>query len=180
MNEPVRPSERILGEGRFLRLVDRHGWEYVERLRPTGGVVIVAVTEADDLLLVEQHRPALGGPVIELPAGIVGDLPGQEDEPFEVAAHRELLEETGYAASEMHFLAEGPSSSGLCSEVYSFYEARGLTQRNAGGGDETEDIRVHAAPLRALRRWLEGESRRGARIDPRIYAGLALVDQPLR
>ena len=36
-------------------------------------VVLVAVTPGGELLLVEQHREAVGGPVIELPAGLAGD-----------------------------------------------------------------------------------------------------------
>jgi ADP-ribose pyrophosphatase len=173
-------EDQVLATGRYLRLVDRRGWEYAERTRTTGVVVIVAVIASEHLLLVEQHRPALDAPVIELPAGLAGDLPGQEDEPLERAAQRELLEETGYAAKHLCFLAAGPSSSGLCSEIYSFFEARGLERRTAGGGDESENITVHAAPLAGLRAWLERESLRGALIDPRIYAGLALVGQPLR
>lgn len=134
----------------------------------------------EETLLVEQHRPAFGCPVIELPAGLAGDIPGQEHEDLTVAAHRELLEETGYEAAEIELLADGPSSSGLCTEVISFYEARGLSRRGPGGGDETEDIQVHEAPLANLRAWLQRESRRSALIDPRIYAGLALVGRPLR
>jgi ADP-ribose pyrophosphatase len=180
MNGNTRRGDRVLATGRFLKLVDRRGWEYVERSGATGVVVIVALLENERLLLVEQHRPALDARVIELPAGLVGDIAGQEDEPFERAAHRELLEETGFEAEQMTFLAEGPSSSGLCSEMYSFYQAQRLVRRNAGGGDESEDISVHEAPLEGLRAWLAREHRRGARIDPRIYAGLALVGQPLR
>lgn len=169
----------MLATGRFLRLVDRRGWEYVERSQSTGVVVIVAVTDAEGLLLVEQFRRALDARVIELPAGLVGDHPGQEDEAFERAAQRELLEETGYEAEAMKFLAEGPSSSGMSSEMYSFFEAQGLTRRHAGGGDESEDILVHEVPLAGLRAWLERENQRGALIDPRIYAGLALVGRLL-
>ena len=67
-------GRRVLGEGRFLRLVDDHTWEYVERRNATGVVAIVAVTPAGELLLTEQHRPAVGTAVIDLPAGLAEDF----------------------------------------------------------------------------------------------------------
>ena len=53
-------------------------------------VGIVAVTSDGRLLLVEQFRIPVGKNVIELPAGLVGDLPGQEEESLKLAAQREL------------------------------------------------------------------------------------------
>src|SRR5262245_4821956 len=99
---------QILGAGRFLRLVDEGGWEYVTRPGVSGVVVLVAVTPAGKLLLVEQRRVPVHGRVIELPAGLVGDDGDRRDEPLATAAHRELIEETGYEASEMVRLASGP------------------------------------------------------------------------
>src|SRR5438309_2192847 len=64
---------RVLGEGKYLRLVERGGWEFVHRYGCSGVAVIVAFTPADRLLLVEQYRPAVDHRVIELPAGLVGD-----------------------------------------------------------------------------------------------------------
>ena len=52
---------RVLGSGRYLTLLDDGGWEYVTRPDITGIVVIVAITDDDKLLLVEQHRPAVRG-----------------------------------------------------------------------------------------------------------------------
>ena len=76
MNEPLE----TLGEGRFLRMVKHRNWEYVDRKVGTGVVVIVAVNDEGKLLLVEQYRPPVDKDVIELPAGIVGDIAGQEGE----------------------------------------------------------------------------------------------------
>ncbi|MFV1995588.1 MAG: DNA mismatch repair protein MutT, partial [Verrucomicrobiales bacterium] len=63
----------ILGAGKYLRLVRRGGWEHVEQNLGEGAVAVLAVTDAAEVVLIEQVRPPLGGPVIELPAGIVGD-----------------------------------------------------------------------------------------------------------
>ena len=53
-----KPSERrrVLAEGRFARLVIQNGWEWVERVNTSAGVVIVAVSDRGELVLVEQYR----------------------------------------------------------------------------------------------------------------------------
>ena len=64
---------KTIGTGRFLRLLSRDGWEYVERPNIRGIAVIVAVTDDAKLLLVEQYRASVDRRVISLPAGLVGD-----------------------------------------------------------------------------------------------------------
>ena len=167
-NEPVR----VLHEGQFLRLLRRRHWEYVERTNASGVAVIVAVTERDELLLVEQYRLPVARPVIELPAGLVGDQGG--DEPLLEAAQRELEEETGYRAEQMECLAEGPTTAGLSNEITTFCIARGLVRVGPGGGDDSEDIIVHPVPLAGLRPWLRAQESRAA-VDPKLYAGLWLA-----
>ena len=56
-----------------------------------GAVGVVALDEADRVVMVHQYRHPVGGPLWELPAGIL-DVPG---EPASSAAARELAEETG-------------------------------------------------------------------------------------
>ena len=69
-----------LAEGRFLRPEAFRGWEWAERTNGTAAAIIVALTTAGELLLVEQYRIPLGARVIELPAGLVGDVAGSETE----------------------------------------------------------------------------------------------------
>ena len=165
-------AARILHEGEFLRLLRRRHWEYVERTNAHGVAVIVAVTDAHELLLVEQYRLPLERPVIELPAGLVGDI-GEEETLLE-AAQRELEEETGYRAAHMRELASGPTTAGLSNEITTFCQADGLTRVGPGGGDDTETITVHPVPLAGLPDWLSAQSERAA-IDPKLYAGLWLA-----
>jgi ADP-ribose pyrophosphatase len=168
----------IIAETDHLRLVRRHGWEYVERKDICGIVAIVAVTSRGELLLVEQYRPPVDGCVIELPAGLAGDVLGEEEESLETAARRELLEETGYQAQKMVHLFHGPPSAGITSEELTFFLAEGLELVAAGGGDASEDITVHAVPLDRLAGWLKEQARLGKRIDVKVYAGLhAIGDQ---
>ena len=167
-----QPEKKSLHQGRFLAMFERGGWEYVDRVGATGVVVILAVTDEDELVLVEQHRVPLGASVIELPAGLAGDLPDSRDEDFREAARRELLEETGYEAESIEFLCEGPPSAGLTSEIQTLLRATGLRKTGPGGGDETEDITVHTIALNVLDDWLGEAAQRGCLIDPKIYAGL--------
>src|SRR5581483_9781053 len=131
MNSDKRST---LHTGKFLALIKEGHWEYAERVNAHGAVIIVAVTEAENILLVEQYRIPLHTRTIELPAGIVGDEPGGAGESLAEAAKRELLEETGYAAEQFEELTTGPSSAGLTSELVTLVRASGLKRVQAGGG----------------------------------------------
>jgi ADP-ribose pyrophosphatase len=168
-------QSRVIAKGRYLTFVDDGGWEYVTRPGVAGVVVIVAVTEDRKLVLVEQYRPPVQKRVIELPAGLVGDIEGKRDESMATAAERELEEETGYRAREMALLFEGPIAVGVSDEVLSFFHARGLERVGEGGGDDTEDIIVHEVPLEGLEDFLAVQSSRGLAVDPKIFAGLYLA-----
>ncbi len=162
--------------GRFLSLMAQNGWEYASRVGSTGVVAIIACTNDDEVLLVEQFRPPVGKTVIEIPAGLAGDIAGSESEVFAEAAHRELLEETGYSAATMRELQTGPSSAGLTDELITFFEATDLTKVDEGGGDETESITVHKIPRTNLRTWLDQQATSGKLIDPKIASALWMAD----
>src|SRR5437764_10092164 len=104
-------ARKTLYAGKFLALVQEERWEYVDRIGVTGAAIILAVTDEQKLLLVEQYRIPVHARTIELPAGIVGDEPGSSDEGLADAAKRELLEETGYTAERIESLTTGPASS---------------------------------------------------------------------
>lgn len=171
MNPAAEPAV-TLAQGKYLRLVSQGTWEYADRTRASGAVVIVAVTPERKLVFVEQYRIPLGCNAIELPAGLVGDVPGEEHEALQIAAERELLEETGYTAKEWHWLITGPSSPGMCTELLSLFLAKDLTREHAGGGDATEDIVVHEIPLDQVPNWLLAQHAAGKAIDTKVYAGL--------
>lgn len=171
----LNSGRRILHEGEWLRLVSERGWEFIEHRFVRGVVIIVARTPDDKLLLVEQERVPLRRRVLELPAGMVGDLASAETESLADAAERELLEETGYAAGRITRLFEGPMSPGRSADLYTFFLAEELRRETDGGGDENEDIRVHEMPIRHAERWLADREREGLLIDPKIYIGLYVL-----
>ncbi|MBF0557691.1 MAG: NUDIX hydrolase [Nitrospirae bacterium] len=168
-------------EGRFLRTVnisyaDSSGnmrtWEAVERLNCSGIVTIVPVSGEGDILLVRQFRPVVGRFVVEFPAGL-----NDRNESLLDAARRELIEETGYTADEFIYLAEGPISSGLSSEVLTVFLARNITpatdlQKQQYPPDESEDIEIIKIPLSDIYERLRKFQDLGDFVDLKIY-GLA-------
>src|SRR5436190_24402817 len=170
------PKTRLCA-GKCLALVKEGRWEYVDRIGATGAAIVVAVTNEQKLLLVEQYRIPVHARTIELPAGIIGDEPGGRDECHAAAAKRELLEETGYAAERIETLSSGPASSGLTSEVVTLLLASGLKRVHAGGGIGHENITVHEVPLGEVHDWLAAKSSEGLLIEPKVYAGLYFIPQ---
>jgi ADP-ribose pyrophosphatase len=168
-------DKRIIWRGSHLDLVMRGSWEFVQRKNITGIVCIVALTDDGKIVLVEQYRPPVASRVIELPAGLVGDLSGQEAEPLEAAARRELTEETGYDAGRMELLFDGVPSAGLCDEHITFFLATELTKVGPGGGDRNEDITVHEAPLDDLLDYLDDRAETGVKVDVKIFSPLYVI-----
>lgn len=162
----------VVWEGKYIRVVVRGRWEFAERKNITGIVGMVPVTDDGRIVLVEQFRPAVNARVIELPAGLVGDEAGQEDEPHVAAARRELIEETGYRAGTLKRIFHGSASAGISAEQITFFLATDLEKIGPGGGDATEDIIIHEVPLSELTEWLDAKHAEGLVIDVKIYSAL--------
>lgn len=170
-------------EGRFLRVVnvtyrDREGvvrqWEAVERVNCEGIVVIVPITDEQEVILIKQFRPAINKYVIEFPAGLVDT--GEE---VELAARRELREETGYDAEQLIFLAEGPLSSGSSNGFLFVYLATGLAFRGIEGRDEAEDIEVLKIQADRVGEAIEGFQRDGNSIDLKVFGFIDLAKRKM-
>lgn len=159
-------------DGRFLRVVNDNGWEYVVRRNATAVVVVVATHEGN-ILLVEQHRPPAKGSVLELPAGLVGDE--EVTESLLTAAQRELLEETGYTAEQWTKLRACYSSPGMTNELLHYFWARSLSEHHGGGGVGEENITRHWAPLDQVERWLDQKEREGVYASNMVPAGIRLM-----
>jgi ADP-ribose pyrophosphatase len=171
------PPPITLYASQFLNLIREGHWEYVDRVNATGSALIVAVTAEEKLLLVEQYRIPVHARTIELPAGIIGDEPGNSNESQAEAARRELLEETGYSAGRIEAVNTGPACSGLTSERATLFLATNLRRVGPGGGVENEAITVHEVALTVLVAWLENRAKTGVLIDPKVYAGLFFVNR---
>lgn len=162
-----------LAEGRFLRLQKQGRWEYVSRVNANGAAFICAITDAQEIVLVEQFRVPLDARVIELPAGIIGDEAAFMHESIEQAALRELEEETGFRAGHIERVLSGPTAPGMSSEMLHFFRATQLQRVHAGGGVAgEEDITVHVVPLADAPGWLAARMAEGRLVEPRVYVGL--------
>jgi ADP-ribose pyrophosphatase len=174
MNQPQNPE--ILGQGRFLRLVRRNGWEFVERTKPVRAALIGAVTRDGRLLVTEEYREPVSAVVIGCPAGLIGDGDAAE-ETVEAGARRELQEETGYQAERITVLTQGPTSPGQTVEVIAIVLAEGLTKTGRGGGVEEEKVTWQEVPLQDIDAWLAAKVRAGCLIDPKVYTVLYFLRQ---
>jgi ADP-ribose pyrophosphatase len=166
-------ADRILVETRYLRMIDRDGWFFVERPSSQTVVAIIAVTDDERLVLVEQMRIPFRREVLELPAGLCGDE--LEGEALAVAAARELCEETGYEAARLEELATCPSSAGMTNETVTYFLATGLKKVSPGGGVGDENIRVHEVPIAEVAPWLRERERAGGLVAAKLLAGLFLL-----
>ena len=127
LTEHTLSSERLL-EGKLIRVQsDRvrlpdgsESWrEYV--LHP-GAVIVAAFVDVDMLLFEHQYRYPVRRHFIELPAGKI-----DPDEPHADTARRELLEETGYVASDWRHAVTLHTGIGYSTEAIELYVARDLT-----------------------------------------------------
>jgi len=97
-----------------------------EYIRHPGAVAVVALFDDGQVLLERQFRYPHGREFIELPAGKL-----EPGEPHAETARRELLEETGYVASNWTRLGLINPSIAYTDETIELYLARGLEKREA-------------------------------------------------
>lgn len=148
-------SSRLLHEGRhFSFLRDEvelpNGLKaYRDIVRHPGAVAIVPVLPDGRIVLVRQYRYAAGKPLLEIPAGTLEE----GEDPLE-CARRELIEETGYEASELTAMLSCYMAPGYSDEVIHFFEARGL--REVGmSPEEDESIEVEVSEMGEIARMIE-------------------------
>ncbi len=174
-------DKKTVWEGRFLRSLiityrDKSGslrnWEAVERVNCSGIVVVVPVTANTEFLLIRQFRPVVNNFVVEFPAGL-----NDKKESLIEAARRELIEETGHDAEDFIFMAEGPVSSGMSTEMLTVYLAKNAYPcpseiKERYPSDESEDIEIIKTPIVKIQDTLSHFRENGDYIDLKVY-GLA-------
>jgi ADP-ribose pyrophosphatase len=171
--EDALAEVQTVWQGRFITAKKQGRWEYVSRARNIRAAVILAIDEADHVLLVEQYRVPLGRNCIELPAGLIGDHDDSAEESTAVAAARELEEETGYRAGRLESLGEFWSSPGMVTESFSLLRAYDLVRIGPGGGTDGENITVHRVALAGIEAFLARRRAMGDAIDVKLLLLLA-------
>ncbi len=122
-----------------------------------GASAVVALDEEDNIILVRQHRIAVGRVTMEIPAG---KLDSPDEDPF-LCAKRELEEETGFRADHWEKLTCLETTPGFCNERIHIYLATGLTP-GATHPDEDEFVSTLKMPLtKAVELVMQGSLRDG-------------------
>ena len=134
-----------------------------------GAIAVLAMDDDRRLLLVRQWRIPAGRAMLEIPAGTLDVHDGVTEDP-DLAARRELEEETGHRAAHWRKLAEFWTAPGFATELMHLYLATGI----AGATDDDRLTprrgRAAGAPPRVPRRGRrDGRVRRDQRRqdDPR-------------
>jgi ADP-ribose pyrophosphatase len=109
-------------------------------------VNVVALTEAQEVVLVRQYRHGIGKAILELPSGTMDP---QDSSPLE-AARRELLEETGYTSHDFRrcgVLSANPATHN--NQTHCFL-ATGCRKVASPRPDESEELEVILKPAGEL------------------------------
>jgi ADP-ribose pyrophosphatase len=117
-------------------------------VHPSNAVAILPV-EGAQCKLIRQYRHAINDYIFEAPAGALktGENPL-------VAAGRELIEETGFAAQIIEPRGFIITTPGYTDEKIFLYEARGLSPSQEYKKDEDEIIEVLDIPVKDLNRMI--------------------------
>ncbi|MFC2037403.1 NUDIX domain-containing protein [Chloroflexota bacterium] len=151
-------SSRVLWQSRWyslrqdrVRTQSGHEFTYTIVEHP-GAVWVVPLTTTGQVVLTWQYRYAVDTFCMEVPAGgLSPDLTPEK------VARRELLEEVGGTAAELHYIGQFYTSNGISSEVAYVFLATGVELGEAHR-EPTELMEMRLVPVEeALRMARSGE-----------------------
>lgn len=120
-------------------------------LRAPDWVNVVALTDADEVVLVEQYRHGTRSLTLEIPGGMVD--PGES---FLEAGLRELLEETGFGGGTAEVIGVVEPNPAFQTNRCGTVLVRGVTRMGAQDLDPNEEISVRLEPLAAIPELIRG------------------------
>jgi ADP-ribose pyrophosphatase len=144
-----RKETEIIYRDRVLRLrrdrIEMPGGKeiYFAYLERTDAVIIVPITNAGELILIDQYRYSIDRWSLEVPAGGTDDKP---NETLEEVARAELREEAGGVSDRLTHVATFLSASSLTDERCHVFLAENVTL-SAAAAEPTEKIKVRSMPI---------------------------------
>ena len=172
LRETTTTSEQIW-KGRLLdvrrdevRLPDGH-LAHREYIVHPGAVMVVAMLDAERLIVERQWRHPIGRALLEFPAGKL-----EAGEPVLACAVRELFEETGYRAAEWARAGVTHNAIAYATEGIEIWFARGLV-----AGERRLDHGEFLDVLEATSDELEAAAGRGELTDAKTLVGLLWLRQ---
>jgi 8-oxo-dGTP pyrophosphatase MutT (NUDIX family) len=148
----------------YLRTPDNRETK-LEIIEHGGSVVLLPVDDAGNILFVRQYRHAVGGDLLELPAGTRNG-----EELFEECAAREIREETGMEARKLQKLGEFYVVPGYSTERMAVFLALDLKD-NPLQADDDEFLQLERIPLKKTLQMVE----QGELQDAKSLAALLLA-----
>jgi ADP-ribose pyrophosphatase len=137
-------ERRVIHEGRYMTfrldtIADGDGRHHQRMIVDHPGAVAIIPLAGEDILLVRQFRTAVGEVVLELPAGTLDRGPDGIVESPDLAAARELGEETGHRARRLRKLGSFFSAPGFTSEELHLFMATELEPIEGYSGPDIDE-----------------------------------------
>lgn len=105
-------------------------------------VNVIALTEENQVVLIEQFRHGTEEIILEIPGGML-----DENEDQEIAARRELVEETGYTSNEFVYLGKSRPNPAIQNNWIYHYAALNCEKTQETAFDEHESVLTKLVPL---------------------------------
>lgn len=176
-NRPKILQRKVVATSRLFKVEELHlkftnGVERVyERLvgQGHGAVMIVAVNEQQELVLIREYAGGFHDYVLTFPKGLID--PGED---ALTAANRELMEETGYGANQLELITRLSLAPSYMGHKMDVVLARDLYPCKLEG-DEPEPLEVILHPLEDWQQLVSNDDFHEAR----SIAGLFLTREKL-
>lgn len=113
-------------------------------------VNVLATTEDDKVIIIQQYRHGLGESIYEIPAGVCDDT---DKNPLE-SAQRELFEETGYGGGEWELLMTVSPNPGTNTNLCYCFFAKNVVRVSSQHLEPTEDIELSLMTVNEVKQLL--------------------------